>query len=546
MSTRVNKSWPYVLFSRREASVAMPAIPIKERLLTGGRFWPIAVAWFLFFILLVFLAGRYYMVINGGIYPTLHMIIEFLIVAVALCAALMSWYDYKYKRELKMLLLSLTFCLVAPLEFAHALSYMGMPDFITPNTVDKASTLFTITKLILAVGLLGAVVFGERIVVIRKSALIPIVSLFLSAGLIYLLVRYMAILPAMYDPATGSQTVAKIFLGYLVIGLEAVTLLRIIAKKWVKNQDLYLGMALMLIIMSDLAFTYYSSPYDTYNLLGHVFQAFSFAFVFKAIIEDAVGMLHETNRTLTRQSEMLAEKNRQMLEADRLKDEFLANTNHELRTPLAAIIAFTEILLDDSPNTLSEQQRDYLEEINDSSRELLERINGFLDLSKIAAGKTILHMEELNIYELIDELAHNTKPLFGQKGIDLMIPRADTQVKVWGDRGKIKQILTNLFSNALKFTAPGGQVTVRVRQDDSAGVYISVTDTGIGISAVDQEKIFQPFQQVDGTSARKYSGVGIGLALAKKLVDLHGGNIRVTSEKDKGSTFTFVLPKREN
>ncbi len=524
----------------------MPAIPIKERLLTGGRFWPIAVAWFLFFILLVFLAGRYYMVINGGIYPTLHMIIEFLIVAVALCAALMSWYDYKYKRELKMLLLSLTFCLVAPLEFAHALSYMGMPDFITPNTVDKASTLFTITKLILAVGLLGAVVFGERIVVIRKSALIPIVSLFLSAGLIYLLVRYMAILPAMYDPATGSQTVAKIFLGYLVIGLEAVTLLRIIAKKWVKNQDLYLGMALMLIIMSDLAFTYYSSPYDTYNLLGHVFQAFSFAFVFKAIIEDAVGMLHETNRTLTRQSEMLAEKNRQMLEADRLKDEFLANTNHELRTPLAAIIAFTEILLDDSPNTLSEQQRDYLEEINDSSRELLERINGFLDLSKIAAGKTILHMEELNIYELIDELAHNTKPLFGQKGIDLMIPRADTQVKVWGDRGKIKQILTNLFSNALKFTAPGGQVTVRVRQDDSAGVYISVTDTGIGISAVDQEKIFQPFQQVDGTSARKYSGVGIGLALAKKLVDLHGGNIRVTSEKDKGSTFTFVLPKREN
>ncbi|MEG3071658.1 MAG: MASE3 domain-containing protein [Candidatus Syntrophopropionicum ammoniitolerans] len=191
----------------------MPAIPIKERLLTGGRFWPIAVAWFLFSIFLVFLAGRYYMVISGGIYPTLHMIIEFLIVAVALCAALMSWYDYKYKHELKMLLLSLTFCLVAPLEFAHALSYMGMPDFITPNTVDKASTLFIITKLILAMGLLGAVVFGERIVVIRKSALIPILSLLLSAGLIYLLVRHMAILPAMYDPATGSQTVAKIFFG---------------------------------------------------------------------------------------------------------------------------------------------------------------------------------------------------------------------------------------------------------------------------------------------------------------------------------------------
>nr|MBP7332847.1 histidine kinase [Bacillota bacterium] len=104
---------------------------------------------------------------------------------------------------------------------------------------------------------------------------------------------------------------------------------------------------------------------------------------------------------------------------------------------------------------------------------------------------------------------------------------------------------TNLLSNALKFTAPGGQVTVGIRQDDSTGVYISVADTGIGIEAVDQEKIFQPFQQVDGTTSRKYNGTGIGLALAKKLVDLQGGNIRVDSKINKGSTFTFMLPTGE-
>ncbi|MDD4334096.1 MAG: MASE3 domain-containing protein [Desulfotomaculaceae bacterium] len=523
----------------------MRTISIKERLLTGGRFLPKAVAWFLFFIFLVFLAGRYYTVIGQEIYPVLHMLIEFVIVAVAICAALMSWYDYKYKHELKMLLLSLTFCLVAPFEFAHALSYMGMPDFITSNTVDKASTLFIITKLILAVGLLAAVVYGEKIVVIRRSALIPALSFLLSIGVIYLIVTNLAVLPDMYDAASGSQTIPKVFLGYLVIAIEAIAMLWILTKKWAQSQDLYLGMALIIIIMSDLAFIYYLSPYDTYNLLGHIFQVFSFAFIFKAIIDDALGMLYETNRTLARQWEMLAEKNQQLLEADRLKDEFLANTNHELRTPLSAIIAFTEILLDECTGTLNEMQKDYLGEISDSGKELLGRINGFLDLSKIAAGKTVLYKEVLNVYELIGEVSSRIRPLFNQKGITLEIPRADISVKVWGDRDKTGQILTNLLSNALKFTAPGGQVTVGVEQDDSAGVYISVTDTGIGIEAVDQEKIFQSFQQVDGTTSRKYSGTGIGLALAKELVDLHGGHIGVSSEINKGSTFTFMLPTEE-
>lgn len=535
-----------LVYVRREAAATvMRTIPIKERMLTGGRFLPAAGAWFLFFIFLVFLAGRYYTVIGSEIYLVLHMVIEFVIVAVAICAALMSWYDYKYKHELKMLLFSLTFCLVAPFEFAHALSYMGMPDFITPNTVDKASTLFIITKLLLAIGLLAAVVCGERIVVIHKSALIPTLSFLLSASVIYLIVTNLAVLPDMYDAAAGSQTIPKVFLGYLVIAIEAIAAFWILTKKWAQSQGLYLGMALIIIIMSDLAFTYYLNPYDTYNLLGHIFQVFSFAFIFKAIIDDALGMLYETNRTLARQREMLAEKNQQMLEADRLKDEFLANTNHELRTPLSAIIAFTEILLDERTGTLNEMQKDYLEEISDSGKELLGRINGFLDLSKIAAGKTVLYKEALNVYELINEVSSKMRPLFNQKSIILAVPRAGNPVKMWGDREKTGQILTNLLSNALKFTAPGGQVTVGIRQDDSTGVYISVADTGIGIEAVDQEKIFQPFQQVDGTTSRKYNGTGIGLALAKKLVDLQGGNIRVDSKINKGSTFTFMLPTGE-
>ncbi|MDD2553753.1 MAG: ATP-binding protein, partial [Desulfotomaculaceae bacterium] len=411
---------------------------------------------------------------------------------------------------------------------------------------DKASTLFIITKLILAVGLFVAVVFGEKIVVIHRSALIPALSFLLSAGAIYLIVTNLAVLPDMYDVAAGSQTTLKVFLGYLVIAIEAVAALWILTKKWAQNKDLYLGMALIIIIMSDLAFTYYFSPYDTYNLLGHIFQVFSFAFIFKAIIDDALGMLYETNKTLARQWEMLSEKNQQLLEADRLKDEFLANTNHELRTPLSAIIAFTEILLDERTGPLNAIQKDYLEEVSDSGKELLDRINGFLDLSKIAAGKTVLYKEEMNVYELIDDVLSKMRPLFNQKSITLELMRADVAVKVWADREKTRQILTNLLSNALKFTAPGGRVTVEVRLDDVANrIFISVTDTGIGIEKSDLEKIFQPFQQVDGTTARKYSGTGIGLTLAKKLVDLHGGTIEVESKINKGSIFTFMLPTEE-
>lgn len=526
--------------------IKLRAILLKERLLTGERLFPKIIAWFLFFLILNFLAHKYYIIIEREVYPIVHLVIEFAIVVVAICASLMSWYDYKYRHDLKMLIISLTFGIVAPFEFAHALSYLGMPDFITPNSVNKASTFFIITKLFLAAGLFTAAFSGDKVKIIRRSALIPAFFVLASAVSIVFVALYLSCLPAMYDPASGSQTGLKAFLGYLVIAIEALAAVRLLMKKGSGKQDIYLGMALVIIIMSDLSFTRYYSPYDTFNLLGHIYQIFSFAFIFKAIIDEAVGIIYETNRTLERQWEMLAEKNRQLQEADRLKDEFLANTNHELRTPLSAIIAFTEMLLDESTGKLNEVQKDYLNEISDSSKELLGRINGFLDLSKIAAGKSVLYKEEFGVDELIEDVSGKIRPLFNQKGITLEVPRNNFFLKVWADREKAGQILTNLLSNALKFTAPGGRVTVEAGRDGlGRGVYISVTDSGIGIDTSDQEKIFQPFQQLDGTSSRKYGGTGIGLTLAKKLVDLHGGSIWVSSEINKGSTFTFTLPVRE-
>jgi signal transduction histidine kinase len=519
---------------------------LKKRLLAGKDFIPQIVAWLLFFLLLNFLAGKYYMVISGDVYPSIHLVMEFVIVIVAICASLMSWYDYKYKHELRMLILSLTFCVVALVEFAHAVSYAGMPDFITPSSPNKASTYWIIARLLLSTGLLVAVFSKNKVKIIRKSDLILALFALLSLGLIVAVALYLPHLPAMYDTSTANQTSVKIALEYAVMIMLGLAAVRLLLKKELNRQDFHLFLALIIGIMSDATFTLYDSVYDTYNLLGHIYLVASFVFIFKALTEEAVGMLYEAISTLKSQREMLAETNRQLQETDRIKDEFLANTSHELRSPLTAVIAFTELLMDESSGELNDLQRDYVHEINDSGRELLGMINGFLDLSKIAAGKTFLYREHFKIDELIEDIFLRMKHLFNNKGITLEVARNKNQLPVWADREKTGQVLTNLLSNALKFTTTGGKVVVESNSGDSGrDVIITVRDTGIGIDIRDQEKIFQPFYQVDGTSTRNYGGMGIGLNLAKKLVELHGGTIRVSSQQNAGSIFTFTLPTEE-
>lgn len=501
---------------------------------------------FFVFLLLYFFAGKFYIVIPGDVYPGVHLVMEFAIIIAATCASLMSWYDYKYKFELRTIILCLTFCVVAIIQFAHAVSYRGMPDFITPNTVNKASTFWIISNLLMSAGLLIAVFSGDRVKKIRMNAVLFLVilgSLLLVVAVAYFLPH----LPSMYDATAGSQTVLKIGLEYLIIAMLALSALKLMQKSQMDKQDYCLSMSLVIGIFSEVAFTLYTNAYDTYNLLGHIFKVISYAFIFKVMLDDAVGMLYETNRTLEIQRGMLAETNLQLQEKDRLKDEFLANTNHELRTPLSAVIAFTELLIDESTGELNDLQKDYLNEINDSGRELLDRINGFLDLSKIAAGKILLYKEFFGVDELIDPVIRRVRPLYNNKGVALEVaPSAGNCLQILADREKSGQILTNLLSNALKFTPPDGNVVVSAFLDESGRyVSVSVKDTGIGIDSRDQQKIFEPFQQVDGTPARRYGGTGIGLALAKKLVELHGGTIKVSSKRQHGSTFIFTLPAGE-
>jgi signal transduction histidine kinase len=221
--------------------------------------------------------------------------------------------------------------------------------------------------------------------------------------------------------------------------------------------------------------------------------------------------------------------------------------SHELRTPLNSVIGFSDLLLTMATpeNPLTETQRDYLETIVRNGRHLLELINELLDLSKIAAGRMELRLEALEVSALLREAADTVRAQLEARRHTLVIEPLPDHLLVTADRVRLRQVLLNLLSNAIKFSTDGGRVTLSARREDSGAVRVAVTDTGIGIAPADQHKLFQEFVQLDASESRRYEGTGLGLALSKRLVELHGGTIGVDSEVGTGSTFWFTLRRAE-
>jgi GAF domain-containing protein len=239
----------------------------------------------------------------------------------------------------------------------------------------------------------------------------------------------------------------------------------------------------------------------------------------------------------------IQEKSRQLEVANQHKSEFLANMSHELRTPLNAIIGFSEVLSEKMFGEVNEKQLDYLKDIHESGRHLLSLINDILDLSKIEAGRMELELASFHLPSAISNAMTLVRERAQRHGIALDA-QIDPQLGEFSaDERKVKQILVNLLSNAVKFTPDGGRVDVRAAMNGKS-VEIAVRDTGIGIAPEDQVQLFEEFKQVGRDSRRKAEGTGLGLALTKRFVELHGGEIRVDSAPGKGSTFTVVLPLR--
>jgi signal transduction histidine kinase len=252
----------------------------------------------------------------------------------------------------------------------------------------------------------------------------------------------------------------------------------------------------------------------------------------------------EMEQRITQRTAELAEAMEKAQAADRLKSAFLATMSHELRTPLNSIIGFTGILRQGLVGPLNDEQNKQMSMVQTSANHLLSLINDVLDISKIEAGQLQVDCKPFDLPASIRKVEQVVRPLAEKKGLGLRINVASDVGTVSGDMRRVEQILLNLLSNAIKFTEQG-QVTVTCVSGQGT-VITSVTDTGIGIHIEDLDKVFKPFLQIDSGLTRKYDGTGLGLSICKKLVQLLGGDIRVESVWENGSTFSFNLPVKRS
>ena len=244
-----------------------------------------------------------------------------------------------------------------------------------------------------------------------------------------------------------------------------------------------------------------------------------------------------------------AQINAELQSRDALKTQFLANISHDLRTPLTAIITHAEILRDGILGPLSDKQRDSVTSIIGGGRQLLEAVGHILTYARGAANQLTVSPSEFHVTSVVAQVAALNEPLIIKKGLSINVEIADEVPSLVADRDQITHVVSNLLGNAIAFTPPGGRVWLAVSRrvdDDAEHVQVEVGDTGIGIAPEHHDLVFREFAQVDPTPSRRHHGTGLGLTIARRLVELNGGRIWVESRLGEGSRFFFVLPAGSN
>lgn len=254
--------------------------------------------------------------------------------------------------------------------------------------------------------------------------------------------------------------------------------------------------------------------------------------------------VREATAELVSQNELLRRQRLELEQASALKSQFLANMSHEFRTPLNAILGYTSLLLEGVAGPLNDKQERNLTRVDSNAQHLLALINDILDISRIEAGRMPLTIESIDLALLVREVLAELDPLVARSRLLVATEMEPGLPTVSSDRAKVKQIILNLVSNAVKFT-PAGSVTVSiVAEAEDASLRVAVADTGIGIDPTDQEKIFEDFQQADPSTERRYGGAGLGLAISRRLAHMLNGRLELASRPGEGSTFTLVIPQR--
>lgn len=257
-----------------------------------------------------------------------------------------------------------------------------------------------------------------------------------------------------------------------------------------------------------------------------------------------VQKIKNKNKMLNHLTNELKEQQKQLLESDKYKSNFLANMSHELKTPLNSIIVISSIMAKNRNQKLDDEQIKNMKIINSCGNDLLILINDILDISKIEAGELSINLSKINLFELLENLVLDMQPLANEKGLAVNYNSNNKELFLLSDLNRIKQIVKNLMSNAIKFTDKGSIEIIL--EENINDIIIKIIDEGIGISKEKLDYIFERFKQADGSTTRKYGGTGLGLAISKELASLLGGEIKAFSTLGQGSTFELILPKKTN
>ena len=278
------------------------------------------------------------------------------------------------------------------------------------------------------------------------------------------------------------------------------------------------------------------------SLGGLIVIILGLAYLFEQGKKAAAYDLQKMNRALKLAKEQAEQSAKTAEVASRLKTEFLANMSHELRTPLNGIIGFTELIYSGKAGPLAAEHREYLGDVLTSAHHLLQLINDILDLSKIESGKMVFQPERINFKVLTLEVKEILSTLIDQKQLQFALELDNKLTTIFLDPRKLKQVIYNYLSNAIKFSPLRGQITIRIFPLDAHFFKLEVSDTGIGIRNEDLPRLFTKFLQLDSGTTKKYQGTGLGLALTQHIVEAQGGSVGVVSEFGKGSTFFAILP----
>jgi signal transduction histidine kinase len=489
-------------------------------------------------MLAIFIAG-YIIEISAFLGNSFNIINEYFIIFASLSIFTLTWFAYARCEDDHTLFMGATFLIIGVFELFHVLSYPFMPEFITPNTPQKAIIFKEVIEVITApLFLISAYLYKDTLQLLNKYVLfisaiilsiIPLTSIYYLG---YIVTNY----PSMSSPDGEPSTlrISLLMLSILIIFYASY----IYSKRFKQSGEeplIFLVYGFILMGIGDIVIYLFETS-------GILLKCAGFYFVYLALHHSYIELPYDKLKIA---EESLKEARDEAENSNKVKSEFLSTMSHELRTPLNSIIGFSDLLKQKMIGELNEKQEHYIDNILTSSKHLLSLINDILDLSKIESGKIEMNFEKISLPSTINDTLEMVRTTAIKHNINILKELDPELELIEADKQKLKQILFNLLSNAVKFSKPiGGTITITSKKYDEMA-QISVSDTGIGIKKEDLGKLFNKFQQIESATYRKYGGTGLGLAISKELVELHEGRIWAESKYGAGTTFTFKLPLKK-